>query len=66
MLSGGQRASRFRRETEMAMSEMWNTLLEMGVEEQTLDIVTDINGYSKETLEDVLYAFSGYRSFDQL
>lgn len=46
--------------------EYWDKLLEMGVTEETLRIVTNINGYNTETLEDVLYAISGYRSFDQL
>lgn len=45
---------------------MWDTLVDMGVSEQTLRIVTAINGYTAETLEDVLYAHTGYRSFDQL
>jgi hypothetical protein len=44
----------------------WDTLMELGVSEQTLQIVTSINGYTLDTLNDVLYAFSGYRSFDQL
>ena len=46
--------------------DMWNKLEELGVSEQTLEIITSINGYSEETLEDVLYAHTGYRSFDQL
>lgn len=46
--------------------EMWDELLALGVSEQTLQIVTNINGYSTETLCDVLYAHTGYRSFDQL
>lgn len=50
----------------MALEEMWDALLEMGVYEQTLTYITYINGYSKETLEDVLYVHSGYRSFGQL
>lgn len=50
----------------MSVQAMWNVLMDMGVEEQTLNIITDINGYSEETLEDVLYAYAGYRSFDQL
>ena len=50
----------------MALNEMWNTLLNMGVEEQTLNIITDINGYSEETMCDVLYAYAGYNDFDQL
>lgn len=51
---------------EMTVSEVWDKLIDMGVLEQTLQIVTDINGYSKETLLDVLYAYSGYRNFDQM
>lgn len=50
----------------MTANEMWDQLLEMGVSEQTLQIVTSINGFSPDTLEDVLYAHSGYRDFDQL
>jgi hypothetical protein len=46
--------------------EMWDELMELGVSEQTLQIVTNINGYNTQTLEDVLYAHTGYRSFDQL
>lgn len=44
----------------------WDTLIQLGVSEQTLRIITSINGYSMTTLEDVLYAYSGYRTFDQL
>ena len=50
----------------MSVQNMWNILLDMGVEEQTLNIITDINGYSEETLCDVLYAYAGYHDFDQL
>lgn len=52
--------------TTITIENAWDTLLNMGVSEQTLDIVTSINGYSFETLEDVLYAYAGYRSFDQI
>lgn len=52
--------------TTITIENAWNTLINMGVSEQTLDIVTSINGYSLETLEDVLYAYAGYRSFEQL
>ena len=33
--------------------------------ESELQLITDINGYNLETLEDVLYARTGYRSRDQ-
>lgn len=45
---------------------IWDTLLNLGVSEQTLQIVTSINGYSVDTLNDVLYAHTGYRNIDQL
>lgn len=48
------------------MDEAWDTLMALGVSEQTLQIVTCINGYTMETLTDVLYAHTGYRSFSQL
>lgn len=50
----------------MATNEMWERLEELGVSEQTLQIVTDINGYNHETMLDILYAHTGYRNFDQL
>lgn len=50
----------------MQKAEMWDKLEDLGVSEQTIQIVTDINGYSEETLLDILYAYTGYRSFDQL
>lgn len=50
----------------MNKNEMWEKLLELGVCEQTLQVVTDINGYSEETMEDILYAVTGERDFDSL
>ena len=50
----------------LTKDEMWDSLIEQGVTERTLQIVTAINGYSTETMVDVLYAATGYRSFDQL
>jgi hypothetical protein len=44
----------------------WDRLLKMGVSEETLRIVTDINGYNEEALKDILYAAFGYRDFDQI
>lgn len=48
------------------INSAWDDLLELGVSEQTLQIITRINGYSMDVLTDVLYAFSGYCSFEQL
>lgn len=46
--------------------KMWDTLVDAGVSEQTLQIVTAIDGYNKQTLKSVLYAHTGYRTFGQL
>lgn len=46
--------------------EAWDALTEEGISEETLQIITSINGYSIDTLEDVLFAAVGYESFDQL
>ena len=35
--------------TDMSKDEMWDVLMEMGVSEQTLQVVTDINGYSEQS-----------------
>lgn len=40
--------------------------MELGVSEQTLQVVTDIEGYTEEAMLAVLYAVTGYRNFDQL
>lgn len=50
----------------MNKEQMWERLFDMGVSGQTLQIVTDINGYSEETMLDILYAHTGYRNFEQL
>ena len=48
----------------MTINEMWEKLLELGVSEQTIHIVTDIDGYSEETMTDILYAWTGERDFE--
>lgn len=50
----------------MNKNEMWDKLLKMGTSEETLHVVACINGYSEETMLDILYAQYGYRDFDQL
>ena len=43
----------------------YEALIEAGVAtEGELELVTNINGYSLETLVDVLYARTGYRDLD--
>ena len=47
------------------LKHMWTTLIEnCGVSEETLRIITNINGYNSRTLHDVLYAVAGERLFD--
>mgnify|MGYP001058595394 CR=1 FL=1 len=49
------------------ISKKWDWLLDTGIAtEKELQLVTDINGYSIETLNDVLYARTGYRDQEQL
>ncbi len=45
---------------------MWDCLLELGVSEETIKTVVNINGYRTDVLEDILYATTGYRSFEQV
>ena len=39
---------------------------QFGVSQETIDMVTNINGTHEETFNDILYVASGYRSFEQL
>lgn len=50
----------------MTLDEKWDMLREYGISEQTLKVVTSINGYSEETLKDILYVATGYREFEDL
>ena len=52
--------------TNLTSSEMWETLLRLGVSEQTLQVVTDINGYNEQSMKNILYSVTGYNDFDQL
>ena len=50
----------------MTVDEMYDYLVDtVGVSEETVQVVTNINGYSKESMEDILYAVTGYKDFDQ-
>tara|TARA_Y100001963_G_C6494542_1_gene314996 strand:+ start:100 stop:270 length:171 start_codon:yes stop_codon:yes gene_type:complete len=50
----------------MDKNKAWDALIEQGVSEETLKVITAINGWSIDTMEAVLFAVTGYRSFDQL
>lgn len=46
---------------------MWDYLIDYDIAtEQELQLLTSINGYNADTLSDVLYVRTGYRSIEQL
>lgn len=50
-----------------SLNEAWDFLLKNNYcSEETLRVVVMLNGYSLGTFERILYAVSGYHSFDQL
>jgi uncharacterized membrane protein YuzA (DUF378 family) len=47
--------------------EIYDYIINNGIaSEEALDLITNINGYSVDTLNDVIYALTGYRSMEQL
>jgi len=46
--------------------EAYDKLIELGVSEQTMDTVCNINGFTMKTMEDILYAVFGLNDFEQL
>ena len=53
-------------EHELTMDEMYDKLIEQGVSKETINIVTDIIGWNPDSMLKILYAATGYKSFDQL
>ena len=50
----------------MNLEQYYNYLIDYEiVSGETLDIITSINGYTEETLDDILYCVSGYRDIEQ-
>ena len=48
------------------LNTLWTLLEVYGIAtEDEIDLVTNINGYSEETLNDILYARTGYRDIEQ-
>ena len=46
---------------------IWDKILDMDIAtEEELNLVTSINGYNEESLNDVIYVRTGYRSIAQL
>ena len=51
----------------MSKYEMWQELIDRCIAtDEEINLVTDINGYTEDTLLDILYARTGYRNFDQM
>lgn len=49
----------------MTITELWETIVELGIAtDNEIDLVTDINGNSIETLNDIIYARTGYRDIE--
>lgn len=50
----------------MDLNELWTKIVDDGiVTDDELRLVTYINGYNEETLNDVIYARTGYRDIEQ-
>ena len=46
--------------------QIWDTLIEHGLaSDETLTLITKLNGWSVDTMESVLYALTGYHDLDQ-
>lgn len=53
--------------SEITKDFLWDYLIEQCVAtEDELQLITNINGFSVETLNDVIYARTGYRDYYQL
>lgn len=51
----------------MEIEEMVEILITYGIAtEEEVQLVTDINGWNQETMEDILYARTGYHCFEQI
>ena len=51
----------------MDRMDIWDAIIEHGIAtEEELELVTAINGYNEDTLNDVIYVRTGYRNIEQL
>ena len=47
--------------------QLWDYLIDNEIASlDTLQVVTNINGYTLDTLEDIFYATTGYRNLKQI
>lgn len=51
----------------MDINTIWDAIIEYGIAtEEELSLVTAINGYNEDTLNDVIYVRTGCRNIEQL
>ena len=51
----------------LTKDEMWDILREYAdVKDESIQLVATINGYTEDTMLDILYAATGFRNFEQL
>jgi hypothetical protein len=55
-----------RNEGIMTNEDKETILIDMGIAQETIDLMTGICGINEDTYNDMLYYISGYRSFEQL
>jgi len=49
------------------LNELWDLIIEHQIAtEEELKLVTNINGFNEESLNDVIYAKTGYRDIEQI
>lgn len=49
------------------LNKIYDYLIEkVGVSSEIIDIVTSINGYKKETFDDIIYYYTGFNDYEQL
>ena len=50
----------------MSLEDYSNYLINnIGVNEEVINCITSINGYNEDTLDNVLYYYTGYRDIEQ-
>ena len=50
----------------MSLENYSNYLIDnIGVNEEVINCITGINGYNENTLDDILYYYTGYRTIEQ-
>ena len=51
----------------MSRLELWDAIVECGIAtEEEIELVTAINGFNDEALNDIIYVRTGYRNIEQL